>query len=140
MKDYNTSSDRPTEPISPSSRFSEAGQRAMQGYEASSSEERNAAIAALERRVEQLRTETEAREAEEKARWKLLQQQSESMHSSDGDDALAAEAARPAVAATELGKAQQVEAGAEMPERKLYSDIDETRGREGSIYRPGRLR
>ena len=140
MKDYQTDFDANHEVDQAPSKLSETGQRAMQGYDASSSEDRDAAIAALERRVEQLRAETEAREAAEKARWEQLQQQSESVQPSDHDDALAAEAARPAMATTELGKARQVEAGAEMPERKLYSDIDETRGREGSIYRPGRLR
>ena len=140
MKDYQSPNDAKSETAPSSAGLSETGQRAMQGRDVAPESAQNDDMAALERRVEQLRAETEAREAVEKARWEQSQQQPESVQSSDHDDAFAAEAARPAVATTELGKARQVEAGAEMPERKLFSDIDETRAREGSIYREGRLR
>ncbi len=140
MKDYQSDSDAGIDAKESSPKLSETGQRAMQGYDAASPEEREDAIAALERRVEQLRAETEAREAAEKARWEQLQQQPESVQSSDHDDALAVEAASPAVATTEMGKARQVEAGAEMPERKMFSNIDKPRENETSIYREGRLR
>ena len=127
-------------------RMSPVGQKAMQGeYDGGESDE---AIAALEARVEEARIEALAREA---ARWVELERQAaaraqeaaqevqEANNTSDNSPLEMPEDHQPQIATTELGKARQVEAGVEMPERKLFSDIDETRGREGSIYRPRRF-
>ena len=125
-------------------RISSVGQKAMQGEY--SGGESNDAIAALEARVEEARIEAQAREA---ARWVELERQAAAraqetaQEAEDANDNIPVEMPednQPQIATTELGKARQVESGVEMPERKLFSDIDETRGREGSIYRPGRLK
>ena len=125
-------------------RISSVGQKAMQGeYSGGESDD---AIAALEARVEEARIEAQAREA---ARWVELERQAAAraqeaaLEAKDMSEHLPPEMPddhQPQIATTELGKARQVEAGVEMSERKLFSDIDETREREGSIYRPGRLR
>ena len=138
MKDFQDTQDTNQESDSISESLSESGrQRMMFG---------NDNDVDLEQKVERLRSEKEAQEAAAMAELnRPLEENAESEETQDvGNDADASPEFpsdyQPQIATTELGKARQVEAGAEMPERKLFSDIDETRGREGSIPRPGRLR
>jgi hypothetical protein len=103
-------------------------------------------VAALEQRLEEVRAETEAREAAERS---ALERQAAERARMVENQATAAGADaspdpppdhHPQMSTTELGKGHQVEAGVEMPERKLFSDIDEPGESEAFIYREGHLR
>lgn len=116
--------------------LSPSGQRAMQGDD----------TAALEQRVEQLRTETEAREAAQMA--ELDQQAAERTQMAEnrattvGTDVSPdlSPDHHPQFSTTERGNEVKIEGGPEMNERKLFSDIDMPDEEEKSMYREGRLR
>jgi len=143
MKDYQTPNDVKNESTPSSSGLSETGRRAIQGGDVATHETADDDVAALEQRVEQLRAETEAPEAAERAR--LEQEEVNRLHQQSDADASQTSPEpppghRPQMATTELGKGRQVEGSAEMPERKLFSNIEEPSEHEVSIYREGRLR
>ena len=117
--------------------LSARGRRAMQGDD----------VAALEQRLEEVRAETNPQEAAERS---ALERQAAERAQMAESQATAAEADaspdpppdhHPQMATTERGNEVKIEGGAEMNERRLFSDIDpvdEDREEHG-YFREGRI-
>jgi hypothetical protein len=136
MKDYRDPQDANQEVAPNAERLSATGRRAMQGD----------AVAALEQRLEEVRAETEAREAAERSeldrqaaeRARMVENQATTAGTDASPDPPPGH--HPQFSTTERGNEVKIEGGAEMSERKRFSNIDESSESEASIYREGRLR
>jgi len=114
--------------------LSARGRRAMQGD----------AVAALEQRLQEVRAETEAREAAERSalerqaaeRARMVENQATTAGADDPPPDH-----HPQMATTERGNEVKIEGGAEMNERRIFSNIDpvdEDREEHG-YFREGRI-
>lgn len=149
MKDYQTPSDAKNETDSSSPGLSESGQRAMQGYDVVPNDASNDDMEALERRVEQLRNETESREAAERANFEQQKQEaeppSEKTEKADSDSAQSSPEAPlehdPQSAINDAGDAERAETGPEKTEAKTLHGMEGSQEKEGyRVGREGRLR